>query len=103
MKKANTQNEEQDEKQIENGKDGEKKNMEKEQEKNNKDRQNLESETYKRFKEYVETRVYCEKCNSWYHYECEDTTKKQIMKMYPGKTQYIFKKDQKIEYEKHGL
>ena len=100
--KTNTQNEEQDGKQIEKGKDGERKNIEKEQERNNKERQNSESETCKRCKEYVETGVYCEKCSSWYHYECEDKTKKQIMKMYPGKTQYIFKKDQKIEYEKHG-
>ena len=45
---------------------------------------------------------YCEKCNSWYHYECEDTAKKQIIKMYPDKTQYICKEDQKIEYEKNG-
>ena len=98
--KTNTQNEEQDGKQIEKGKDGERKNIEKEQERNNKERQNSESETCKRCKEYVETGVYCEKCNSWYHYEREDTTKKQVMKMYPGKTQYICKEDQKIEYEK---
>ena len=52
---------------------------------NNKERQNSESETYKRCKEYVETGVYCEKCNSLYHYECEDAAKKQIIKMYPGK------------------
>ena len=61
---------------------------------------NVESKTCKRCKEYVETGVCCEKCHSWYHYECEDTTKKQIMKMYPGKTHYISKEDQKIEYEK---
>ena len=98
--KTNTQNEEQDVKQIETGKDEERKNIEKEQERNNKERQNLESETCQRCKEYVETGEYCEKCHSWYHYECEDTTKKQIMKMYTGQTHYICKKDQKIEYEK---
>ena len=102
MKKTNTQNEEQDGKQIEKEKDGERKNIENEQERNNKERQNSESEICKRCKEYVETGVYCEKCNSWYHYECQDITKKQIMKMYPGKTQYICKEDQKIEYEKNG-
>ena len=72
--KTNTQNEEQDVKQIETAKYEERKNIEKEQERNNKERQNLESETCKRCKEYVETGVYCEKCHSWYHYECEDTT-----------------------------
>ena len=44
-------------------------------------------------------RVYCEKYHSWYHYECKDTTKKQIMKMHPSKT-HSCKEDQKIEYEK---
>ena len=34
-------------------------------------------------------RVYCEKYHSWYHYECKDTTKKQIMKMHPSKTLYL--------------
>ena len=48
-----------------------------------------------------ETGVYCEKCNSWYHYKCEDTMKKQIMKMYPGKTQYA-KKIKKLKMKKHG-
>ena len=91
--KINTQNEEQDRKQIEKGKDGERK---KDQERN----KNSESEICKRCKKYAKTRVYCEKCNSWYHYECEETTKKQIMKMYPDKTQYICTEDQKIEYEK---
>ena len=48
----------------------------------------------------MKTRVYCEECHSWYHYECVDTTKKQIMKIYPGKSHYICKEDPKIEYEK---
>ena len=60
---------------------------------------NVESKTCKRCKEY-KTGVYCEKCHNWYHYECEDTTKKQIVKMYPDKTHYICKEDQKTEYEK---
>ena len=44
--------------------------------------------------------VYCEKCNSRYHYECEDTTKKQIMKMYSVKHNIFAKKIKKLNMKK---
>ena len=46
---------------------------------------------------YVETGMQCGSCYRWYHYECKGTTEKEIKKLYPEKTHYICKKDQKSE------
>ena len=43
---------------------------------------------------YVETGVQCGSCYRWYHYKCEGTTEKEIKKLYPEETHYIYKKNQ---------
>ena len=41
---------------------------------------------------FVETGVQCGSCYRWYHYKCEGTTEKEIRKLYPEETHYIYKR-----------
>ena len=59
--------------------------------------QKEENSICKTCKKYVGTGVYCGKCGRWYHFDCEDTTKKEIKKKFPGETQYSCKYHQQKE------
>ena len=48
-------------------------------------------------RKYVETGVQCGSCYRWYHNKCEETTEKEIKKLYPEETHHICKKDQNSE------
>ena len=58
-----------------------------------KEQQDIKNEKCIKSDKYIETGVQCGFCQRWFHFQCEGTSKENVMREYPEEMHYICEKD----------